>query len=417
MGNNIILRKVEFSNGIVHFKFDKEGPVSNLLVSNELWIDYGRNMESVPESILVIPFVSIMLPFVWVSNATIWVKEIDHTFYDATFRLRRAYSDLYPNYPLKGKIVPSYIVDNFVDNKSDGFMLFSGGLDAHASFIRNVNDIKTLINIQGWYNNTKDRDNVAIADFKDIAAFSKIQDLDFIGIRSNFAKLVSLSHYQYYAKRIGDSLWHGFQHSMAFISITIPLVYLNNGGKILIASSFTVGDERVCASYPTTDNEFAFASNGHVVHDGFELSRQDKIRVLVEHQRLIGKDYPIRVCSFNDKNCCKCEKCFRTILGLVAEGVDLEKFGFYLDKPILEFYTEFFKANIALFGVKNEAITHWPHIKKRMSENYDNLGDYKNFVDWFNSYDFSKEKRKAIWKYYRKNFFQILKRKLNLSNG
>lgn len=55
---------------------------------------------------------------------------------------------------------------------------------------------------------------------------------------------------------MGDSLWHGFQHSMAFISITIPLVYKKNGGQIIIASSFTVGDERVCASYPTTKKQY-----------------------------------------------------------------------------------------------------------------------------------------------------------------
>ena len=65
-------------------------------------------------------------------------------------------------------------------------------------------------------------------------------------------------------------------------------------------------------------------------------------------------------------------------------------------------------------GFKNESISHWPHIIKRMKENYDLIKD-KEFVDWFLSFDFAKAKRKGLWHYYRHNFFSILKRKLHLS--
>ncbi len=410
--NQIILRNIQFENSIVHFLFEAEGKVAELLQTDDLWIDYGQSMEEVPYSMMVIPFISIMLPLAWVTNATIWVKEIDRTFYYSTFNLRRAYSDLYPNYPLRGKIVPAYIIDNDMANTGNDYMLFSGGIDAHTSYIRNLRSIKALVNIQGWYCSVSERDSVAEADFRDIAQFSKEQNKSFYGIRSNFARIVSVDKYRYYEKQIGDSLWHGFQHSMAFISITIPLVFFNHGGNILIASSFTMGDKRVCASYPTTDNEFRYARNGCVVHEDFELTRQDKIKIIVDYQKAIGKPYPLRVCSFNDHNCCKCEKCFRSILGLIAEGAKIEDFGFYIDKPILEFYQDYFKNNMALFGVYNESISHWPHIKRRMRENYGNLSEYKDFVDWFLTFDFAKRKKEAVRKYYMVNFFSILKRKL-----
>lgn len=410
--NHIILKRISIDNTAVRFKFETRGDISELFLYDELWIDYGQDMSCVPDSIIVIPFVSIMLPLAWVTDATIWVNEIDRTFYSSTFHLKRAYSDLYRRYPLKGKIVPSYIIDNKTGNKSDAYLLFSGGIDAHTSFIKNKNIIKFLVNIQGWYNSIDENNLVAEADFKDVSEFSAKQKCYFYGIRSNFAILVSTEKYHYYEKKIGDSLWHGFQHSMAFISITIPIVYKNGGGIILIASSFTVGDERVCASYPTTDNEFRYAEYGYVIHDGFELTRQDKIKIIVDYQRALGQQYNIRVCSFNDHNCCKCEKCFRTILGLIAEGADISNFGFYLDKPVLEFYQTYFHDNLALFGVKNESITHWPHIKKRMIENYENLPQYKSFIDWFLSFDFAAKRRKALIKYYTNNFFSILKRKI-----
>ena len=411
--NQIILDKIDIVDNIIYYHYTTSGKVGTLLKANVLWIDYGQeDVSNIPDSILVIPFVSVMLPFIWVSNATLWVNEIDRTFYNSTFALRRAYNDIYPRYPLTGKIVPSYIIENSISNKDEGFMLFSGGVDAHTSYIRHINQITTLVNIQGWYSDINGKDKAAEADFSDIYHFSQLENKKFVGIRSNFATIADLKAYKQYAKQIGDSLWHGFQHSMGFISIAIPLVYKNNGGEIFIASSFTVGDSRVCASYPTTDNEFIFAENGKTVHDGFELSRQDKIRVIVEHQKCIKKPYPIRVCSFNDHNCCHCEKCFRTILGLVAEGANLQDFGFYLNKPILDYYEDFFKHHMALFGVHNESLTHWPHIKKRMLHNYDKIPQYHDFIDWFMSYDFIGAKKKAVREYYMSNIFSILKRKI-----
>lgn len=412
MKNDIILKKITLNKTIISYEFETCGNISKLLKKQELWIDYGSPINNIPESILTIPFISIMLPLIWVSNATLWITKIDRTFYDATFKLRRAYSDLYPNFSLKGKIIPSYIIDNYLPIKNDGFMLFSGGLDAHTSYIRNIDIIKQLINIQGWYKSRNEINKVAENDFSKISIFAKKNNLEFYGIKSNFATLVSLKYYKKYAKKMGDSLWHGFQHSMAFISITIPLVYKKNGGQIIIASSFTVGDERVCASYPTTDNEFRFAKHGKVKHDGFELSRQDKIRLIVNHQKNIKTSYPIQVCSFNNGNCCKCEKCFRTILGLIAEGANIEDFGFKIDELLLEYHQNYFKKNIAFFGVANESQTHWPYIIKRMHENYYKLTKYHDFINWFLNYNFKKEKRKAILKYYVFNFFSIIKRKI-----
>ena len=65
-----------------------------------------------------------------------------------------------------------------------------------------------------------------------------------------------------------------------------------------------MGEYVHCASYVSTDGEFKFAQYGGCVHDGSELTRQDKAHVIVEHVKKLNRDYPIRVCSFNDKNCC-----------------------------------------------------------------------------------------------------------------
>lgn len=196
MKNDIILKKITLNKTIISYEFETCGNISKLLKKQELWIDYGSPINNIPESILTIPFISIMLPLIWVSNATLWITKIDRTFYDATFKLRRAYSDLYPNFSLKGKIIPSYIIDNYLPIKNDGFMLFSGGLDAHTSYIRNIDIIKQLINIQGWYKSRNEINKVAENDFSKISIFAKKNNLEFYGIKSNFATLVSLKYYK-----------------------------------------------------------------------------------------------------------------------------------------------------------------------------------------------------------------------------
>ena len=135
---------------------------------------------------------------------------------------------------------------------------------------------------------------------------------------------------------------------------------------------------------------------------------------MVKKQKEINSIYPLRVCSFNDKNCCKCEKCFRTILGLIAEGIDkegLKLFGFYIEKDLKVHFEEIMKNSIQFWGVERELLVHWPNIKKRIFENEDNISE-KEFIDWFLNYDFLRERKKAIFKYRVLNWRKILKRKV-----
>lgn len=409
--DNIILKQIDIKRNLIQFHFEATGKLASFFSNNSLWIEYDQDISQIDISILCVPFVSIMLPIIWSTNGILWVPNLDRTFYDSIFALQRAYQSLYPKLPLKGRIVPSELTYNHIDSCMDSILLFSGGVDAHTSYIRNKDNIKYFVNIQGWLDNPQDESNVVDADKRDILFFATKQKVNVCFVKSNFAKLIKVKSFRKYAHLMGDSLWHGFQHSMAFISIAIPLASKFAISKILIASSFTVADSRVCASYPTTDNEFRFAYNGITIHDGFALSRQDKIRTLVEYQRAIGEEYPIRVCSFNDKNCCVCEKCFRTIMALIAEGADLQKFGFIVPYPRMDFYRDYFEKNIALWGVKNESISHWPHIINRIKENKANIKEIE-FVNWFLNYNFIKEKKKAVYRYYCRNFFHILKRKL-----
>ena len=132
---------------------------------------------------------------------------------------------------------------------------------------------------------------------------------------------------------------------------------------------------------------------------------------MVDYQKKSGKPYPVWVCSFIDKNCCECEKCFRTILEIVAEGGDIHNFGFEIESSLKEHWENVFERKLYGFGVEGEKKKHWPDSIKRMKENYAKIEE-KEFVDWFLNYDFIGERKKALRKYYRDNFGSILKRKI-----
>lgn len=413
--DGIILKEIICKNKYVEFHFEATGILKQYFTTNVLFIEYQEDVSLVPKSILVIPFVSCILPLMWITNTVMWVEEIDKTFYDAVHHIHDAYQRLYSYYPLKGNLIPAKFIDNKLDEKRESLLLFSGGLDANCSYARIHDTNPLLFNIQGWYNRIDDKNKVAETDVSDIKLFAKHESLECTFAKSNFALVVNEHVFrQKLQPKIKNSWWFGFNHSMAFISIAIPLAYKYGIKNIYIASSIPMGKFRICASHVTTDSEFRFAGTGKCVHDGSELSRQDKVRTVVEYQKRIQKPYPIRVCSFNDHNCCECEKCFRTVLGLVAEVVDVRDFGFYTEKALKEHWNEVMYRRSGLMSFKSERVLHWPYIITRMKQNYHLMNqEQKEFVDWFLSFDFDKVQNESRRRYYRQNFFSIIKRKLH----
>lgn len=415
--DSIIIRNLTVKEGLVECKIEVTDGLKKYFTSDTFFMEYDEDMTDVPASILICPFIGPLLALAWVTDSVIWVNEVDRTYYESLSRVKEAYQDLYSFTTLKGRVVPSIFVDNKLkDNTSENksLTLFSGGVDCHTSLIRNWDKRPILCNIQGWYTSLKEVDKVADADKKDIETFSKEFSFPFSFVRSNFATIINQRSFDRdYKSQLGDSLWHGFLHSMAFISIAVPLAYKHSISEIIIASSLTTGMNYLCASNSTTDSEFRYASDGRCLHDGFELNRQDKIKVMTDFQKKLGRPYYIRVCSFNDSNCCECEKCFRTILGIVAENSEPEYFGFNMNGSLKEHWQNVMDRRIALMGFSSERVIHWPYIIERMKANYKDMSKEKQeFVDWFLSYDFQGEKKKAVKKYYRDNFFEIVKRKL-----
>ena len=411
---NIILDNIQIEKNKVFYNISYSKELNFYFKSNQLFFEYEEDMSNVPISILSIPFIATFWGISWMENCNIYVPELDETYYYSLREVRAAYQDMYYKTRLMGRVVPCKIVRNKIPLSEKALLLFGGGVDAHASYIRNKEQISEIINIQGWYNQFTDIDEAANADKRHCEEFAKRMNIQFNYIRCNFASIINSKYFnQKYRKILGDEWWHGIQHSVAFISIAIVMAYKHNISNIIIGSSCTIGQIKPCNSYITTDSAFKFALNGNVVHDAFELNRQQKVAVIVNYQKKVQNPYPLKVCSFKDRNCCTCEKCFRTMIEIIAENGDVRNFGFPIEESLISFFPKMLDKHIGLWGIDFERTIYWKDTFVRMEENYQNLNE-KDFVDWILKYDFDKSHHKSLRNYYRQNFFSILKRKLKI---
>ena len=69
--NNIILKQIRIESKIVYFEFSVSEEIQKLFNRNIFWIEYDQEMSQCPQSILAIPFVSVMLPIMWATNSVL----------------------------------------------------------------------------------------------------------------------------------------------------------------------------------------------------------------------------------------------------------------------------------------------------------------------------------------------------------
>ena len=274
-----------------------------------------------------------MLPQVWLTDATLRLDELDEDFYNCIEKLKTGYEEMYPNLQFKGKIECKRIVKHQpLCNENRSLVFFSGGVDAFATLFAHINEKPTLFSIcgadialsnkRGWANVQRQIEDVS-------AKFC----LPNIQCYSNFREFIDEERLCNLVASLGakDDWWHGFQHGIGLIGHAALLAYQYGYKTNYIASSYTIKERPyvTCASDPRIDNNVRFCG-AKVYHDQFEYNRQDKIKHVVAYSNEHQCRIKLRVCWISDggENCCVCEKCIRTMYGLMAEKADPKEYGF-----------------------------------------------------------------------------------------
>jgi hypothetical protein len=294
-----------------------------------LYVTYDIDISEVPEALLLIPLLATLAPVAWALGADVSVPSLDCRFREALCRLKQALQLLHPGIDWRGEIHADDVIDCRALYRGHGRAIcFSGGVDSLASLVAHRDDQPRprLMTVWGadvglgqpehWQQVVSSNRALAMRSAMELSLIETNFRTCF-----NFYKLKGrfLDHFA--------NWYSGVQQGAGLLGLSAPLAFVYNLGHIHIPASYTADFAQPWGSHPDLDNALAWGTTD-AVHDGYDLSRQQKLRVLARYIRDQDPFVPIRVCWAHGRNCSRCEKCCRTMVGLVLEGVDPNDHGF-----------------------------------------------------------------------------------------
>jgi hypothetical protein len=291
-------------------------------------------------SILNIPLVSTVLPLAWLTGTDVHVEKLDKKYVEAMNAIKNEFKQIFP----RGKFTAKINVDDLVENKTQSqgtALLFSGGVDSTYSLIRNISLKPRLILFEGVVGYQVDpsykKHNQLVR--KTYSDFAKREGLDINFVETNTCQILNDGRITHDFHKIlrGNKLWDSLQLPLVILGLPAPLS-IGRFNRLLNAadSSPTADyDQYPYASQPRINEKFAWADL-RVIHDGY-VDRFSKTSLINEY--LEKHEYRLRVCNdppLDRLNCSVCEKCSRTIVPLVLEGIDPNNCGFEVNRSTFE---------------------------------------------------------------------------------
>ena len=309
---------------------------------NADWLsfEYNARIDDIPHDILIAPFVVVLAPIIWTLGLTWRIEELDDNLYKSLKKIKTVFWEKYC-LNSTGRI----ICENTTYHKYDyekSVLFFSGGVDATYSYIQ-LSDIQpSLIIMKGFdFQYTNDKvwkhllKNQIIKDEYniDIVSSPNLRNINFTQINNDFRNINNTM-----------SWWTCYEVGLYTIAHAILPAYKNKYSTIFLSSSFTNRTEPVFGAASQIIDSMSLSWCKFKNYGG-SASRIEKLRTIASNR---GKIYDLRVCwkSIDGTNCCKCEKCARTIIGLYIIGEVPEKYGFNISsdwynelKDLINYFT------------------------------------------------------------------------------
>lgn len=294
-------------------------------------VEYSQDISGVPEGILVIPFITNVLPIIWLTDAVLQVPRLDRVFYESIPEIKKGYAGISPMLTFKGRVEVGEIEEYDVSPSEQVAAFFSGGVDAFATLIRHREETPILLTMRGADIKLTDEEGWQVVHDHTLETARQFDLPEPMFITSNFRTFLREGELTNLVKSSGCNYWLGYQCGIGLIGHAAPIVFRRRLKTVYIASSNTICDRVIGGSDPSIDEKVCWAASS-IVHDAYEWDRQRKLRSIVEYAHHTGTYPQLRVCwiTSGGKNCSQCEKCLRTIYGLMAEGEDPSHYGFKL---------------------------------------------------------------------------------------
>lgn len=151
MENKIKITEISIENNkIININYEILGEWKKYFNEKEkFFIQYDIDIQNVPNSVKVIPFLCNILPIAWISNAIIEIESIDSNFYECIENLKKAYKKMYPEIEMDCTINVKNIENISSNTEGKKAVLFSGGVDSFSTLIGHINEKPELITMCG----------------------------------------------------------------------------------------------------------------------------------------------------------------------------------------------------------------------------------------------------------------------------
>jgi hypothetical protein len=402
--NKIVIEEVRVIANRLECSYSVSGEWEKYFQDRNIFIaKYSKDIDSVPSSVAIIPFLCNILPVVWIFDGEVVLEDIDKDFYESVEVFKQGYISMYPELSFRGTITPAKVSDNHQEGSTKTAAFFSGGVDAYNTLISHMDEKPILVTLWGADISFDDQVGWNLVNHY-IGGIASNNKLDYVSIKTSFRRFLDEAELsKYVIDKTGNNWWYGYQHGIGVIGHAAPFAYQYKVKTIYIASSFTQEDRSTCASDPSIDNYVKFCGS-QVIHDGFEYSRQDKVNRISDYVKRTGTPIQLRVCweSEGGSNCCHCEKCHLTILCLLAGKNDPRKYGFnYKDDELADMMKAF---RMEIHFTHPSCNILYRIIQEEMRKNFE-INQVDQALRWYYKMDIKKElsfQRRSLYRFIRK---------------
>jgi hypothetical protein len=361
-----LLKRVEVSGNAVRLA-PAAVLVSRRLIRNELVLDYGKTigaaLRDMPRSVLWAPGVFNLAPLAWAYGLKFTVPFRCEAMEQGLDRIKARFRQLYPSISWDGSLIFEGDVDAPLEPQPRVMALYSGGLDSVHTIYRHFDERPELVMFDWTTASTEVRADTA----KMAADFGRLHQLPLTRVATNLTAFLNWDKLAFAAlRKEGLNWWTGIQHGLAMAAAAAPVAYAKRVGTVYIASSYTDDYNAPWGSAPEIDNNIAWPGT-RVVHDSFDRSRQRKIEALATDRPIPAVRPLLRVCNRpldGLLNCGTCEKCLRTMAGLLVEGEQPSAWGFAVDQETaVRRMTQAFASE--RLAILDDQVFMWSDVKKR----------------------------------------------------
>ncbi len=371
------------------------GDVDRFLTNEPFRVNYDVPIEDVPDGVLAIPVLAQLCPVAWATGADIYVDEVDAAFAHALADVEETLCSMY-DFMDGGTLYARRTIDpgreeehDGVESTSDGEsgLLFTGGVDSMCSYVRHREESPTLISVRGW---TITPDRADDGDWEQlrsrVSGFADDHGCETAFIESNMLAALDhpmlLAHY----KRFVDGAWYSsVGHGLGLLGLCAPVAHARAMTDLYLAATHWEGIDLEWGSRPDIDDYVRWTGT-QCHHDSYDLTRQERLDVIADYVRTEDPTLQLQTCNDRlDGNCGRCEKCYRTAVGLRLAGVEPADHGYdFVDADYHELRRSLDRGE---WELGQDERYMWEDVRARARETEPTSSPERAFFEWLEDAD------------------------------